>query len=87
MAYADLKDLSKRTAVDKVLHDEAPDITENRKYDEYLRGIASLVYNFFEKKLLVAVLKMKRFLIKNQLKNYTNQLLKNSIKKSTLTFY
>ena len=65
MAYADLKDLSKRTAVDKVLHDEAPDITENRKYDEYLRGIASLVDNFFEKKLLVAVLKMKRFLIKN----------------------
>ena len=65
MAYADLKDLSKRTAVDKVLHDKAFDITENRKYDEYLRGIASMVYNVFEKKLLVAVLKMTRFIIKN----------------------
>ena len=65
MAYADLKDLSKRTAVDKVLLDKAFDIAENRKYNEYLHGIASMVYKFFEKRLLVAVLKLKRFLIKN----------------------
>ena len=65
MAYADLKDLSKRTAVDKVLLDKAFDIAENRKDNEYLHGIASMVYKFFEKRLLVAVLKMKRFLIKN----------------------
>ena len=65
MAYGDLKDLSKRTAVDKVLLDKSFDIAENRKYNEYLHGIASMVYKFFEKRLLVVVLKMKRFLIKN----------------------
>ena len=37
--------------------------------------------NFFTKKLLVEHLKIKIFLIENQLKNYTNRLLKNSRKK------
>ena len=50
MVYGDLKDLSRRTASDKILHDKAFDIAKNRKYDEYQRGLASVVYKFFNKK-------------------------------------
>ena len=39
-----------------------------------------MVSKCFYKKLLAAILKMKLFLIKNQEKNYTNQLLENLIK-------
>ena len=49
-AYADHKDLIKRTGADKVLRDKAYDIASNPKYDGYQRGLASIVYNFFDKK-------------------------------------
>ena len=50
MAYGDFKDLNRGTATDKVLCDKAFNIAGNPKYDEYQRGIASMVYNFFDKK-------------------------------------
>ena len=50
MAYGDLKDMKRRTASDKVLRDKAFDIAKNPKYDGYLRGLASMVYKFFDKK-------------------------------------
>ena len=50
MAYGDFKDLSKITASDKVLRDKAFNITRNPKFDGYQRGLASMVYNFFDKK-------------------------------------
>ena len=34
---------------------------KNPKYDGYQRGLALMVYKFFDKKLLVVVLKMKFF--------------------------
>ena len=80
MAYGDFKDLNRRTAADKVLRDKAFNIAKDPKYDGYQRGLASMVYTFFDKKLLVVVLKLRIFLIKNQWKNYTNQLLENLIK-------
>ena len=49
-AYADHKDLINRTKADKVLRDKAYDIASNPKYDGYQRGLASMVYKFFEKK-------------------------------------
>ena len=49
-AYADHKDLINRTEADKVLRDKAYDIASNRKYDGYQRGLASMVYKFFDKK-------------------------------------
>ena len=49
-AYADHKDLINRTEVDKVLRDKAYDIASNPKYDGYQRGLASMVYKFFDKK-------------------------------------
>ena len=50
MAYGDVKDLARRTASDKVLRDKAFNIAKNPKYDGYQRGVASMVYNFFDKK-------------------------------------
>ena len=35
---------------DKVLGDKAFNITKNPKYEGYQRGLASKVYNFFDKK-------------------------------------
>ena len=49
MAYGDFKDLTRRTASDKILRDKTFDITKNPKYDGYQRGLASMVYKFFEK--------------------------------------
>ena len=49
-AYADHIDLINRTEADKVLRDKAYDIAGNSKYDGYQRGLASMVYKFFDKK-------------------------------------
>ena len=50
MPYEDFKDLAKRTAPGKVLMDKAFNIVKNPKYDRYQRGLASMVFNFFDKK-------------------------------------
>ena len=50
MAYGDLKDLARRTAPDKVLRNKAFNFAKNPKYDGYQRGLASMVYKFFDKK-------------------------------------
>ena len=50
MAYGDFKDLAWRTASDKSLRDKAFSIAKNPKYNGYQRGLASMVYNFFNKK-------------------------------------
>ena len=49
-AYADHKDLINRTEADKVLRDKVYYIASNPKYDGYQRGLASMVYKFFDKK-------------------------------------
>ena len=49
-AYADHNDLINRTKSDKVLRNKAYDIASNPEYDGYQRGLASMVYNFFDKK-------------------------------------
>ena len=50
MAYRDFKDLKRRTFSDRFLRDKAFNIAKNPKYDEYQRGLASMVYKFFDKK-------------------------------------
>ena len=50
MTYGDFKDLAKRTAADKVLRNKAFKIASDQKYDGYQRGLASMVYKFFDKK-------------------------------------
>ena len=56
MAYGDFKDLVRGTASDKVLRDKAFNIANNPKYDGYQRGLAVMVYNFFDKSQKVVVL-------------------------------
>ena len=50
MACRKSKDLIKRTQSDRVLKDKAFKIANNSNYDGYQRGLASMVYKFFNKK-------------------------------------
>ena len=50
MAHGYFKYLAKKTQSDKVLRDTSFEIASNPKYDEYQRGLASMVYKFFDKK-------------------------------------
>ena len=50
MAYGDFKNLARRTAFGKVLWDKAFNNSKNPKYDGYQRGLASMVYKFFDRK-------------------------------------
>ena len=87
MAYGDFKDLARRTASDKVLRDKAFNIAKNPKYDGYQRGLAYMVYKFFDKKsALLTDKSSKDGSVNNEIKqneqlveelHYTNQLLKN----------
>ena len=49
MAYGKSKDLAKRTQSDKVGRDKAFEIASDPEFDGYLRGLASMVYKFFDK--------------------------------------
>ena len=49
-AYGGFQDTARRTASDKVLRDKTFNINKNSKYHGYQRGLASMVYNFFDKK-------------------------------------
>ena len=50
MAYSKAKDLVRRSQSDKILRDKAFNIAIDPKYDGYQRGLASMVYRFFDKK-------------------------------------
>ena len=50
MAYGKSKDLRKGRQTDKVLKDKAFKIANNPNYDGYQKRLASMVYNFFDKK-------------------------------------
>ena len=43
VAYSDSKDLAKRFISDKILKDRDYEIAINSKYNEYQRGLASIV--------------------------------------------
>ena len=49
-AYSDSKDVPKRTISDKILKDRAYEIARNPRYDGYKRGLATMIYKFFDKK-------------------------------------
>ena len=50
MAYGKSKDLVERTQSDKVIRHKAFKIASNPKYDEYQRGLTSMVYTCSDKK-------------------------------------
>ena len=49
-AYSHSKDSIKKTVADKILRNKAFNIAKDPKYDGYQRGLASMVYKFFDKK-------------------------------------
>ena len=49
MAYGDFTDIARRTASDKVLKDKAFNSAKNPKCDGCQRGLASMIYKFFDK--------------------------------------
>ena len=55
-AYADHKDLINRTKSDNVLRYKAYDIASNPECDGYQRGLASMVYKFFDEKSMGSVI-------------------------------
>ena len=50
MAYEDFKVLTRRAASDTILCDKEFNIAKDPKYDQYQRGLASVVYKYFYKK-------------------------------------
>ena len=55
MAYGSFKNLASRTVCDKVLRNKAFNIAKNLYYDGHQRGLASMVYKFFEKKFCLQI--------------------------------
>ena len=49
MTYGYFKDLTRKTASDKILRDKAFCIARNPEHDGYQRGLDPMVYNFFDK--------------------------------------
>ena len=47
MVHGKLKDVAKRTQSDKVLRDKLFKTASDTKYDDYQRGLASMVFFFF----------------------------------------
>ena len=47
-AHSNCSDLTKRTISDKILKDRAYEIAINSKYDGYKKGMANIIYMFFE---------------------------------------
>ena len=65
MAYRDFKDLTRRTASDKILRDKAFNIAKNPKYDNIKGVLRQWSIKFLIKKYLVDQSKIKLCLIKN----------------------
>ena len=87
MAYGAFKDLPKRAASDKILCNKALNIANNPKYDGYQKGLASMVYKFFDKNTFALILqvvlpKAKSCKTKNQKRIIISQLLEISKNKN-----
>ena len=50
LAYGNFKDLTRRTASHKILHDKAFNIAKKLKYERDQKGLASMVYKCFDKR-------------------------------------
>ena len=50
LAYFDSNHLAKRAISDKIVGKRAYEIAINPKYNRYQRGLASVIYNFFDEK-------------------------------------
>ena len=62
MAYGDFKDLTRRTASDKILCDKALNIAKSPKCDGYQRVLTSMIYKLFDKKIFGSNVKNENML-------------------------
>ena len=53
MADGDSKDLIRRTASGRILHNKASYVAKNPKHDGYETGLGSIVYKTFDEKNLL----------------------------------
>ena len=49
MTWHSIKNLTRRTASDEKLGDKAFNTVKNPRHDEYRRGVALMVFKFFDK--------------------------------------
>ena len=78
MAHGDSKDLTRRTAFDKILHDKAFNIGENLKHDRYQKGLSLMVYKFFDKKASGSGINNKNMLNKAIIRKFNKRKVKSS---------
>ena len=74
MAYSKSKDVANRTQSDRLLIDKPFKIASDPKYDSCQRGLASMVYKFFDKKPSVL---LHSQIINSQM-NFIKRILENS---------
>ena len=61
-AYGKSKDLTKGTQSENVLRDNAFKIASDPKYNCYQKGLATMVYKFFDKNLVGVVLLLNKII-------------------------
>ena len=69
MAYSKSKDLAKRTQSDNVLRDKSFKIGSDPKQGGYQRGLASMVYKFFNKKFSGSRVNKPNYQLEDELHN------------------
>ena len=86
MAHGDFKDLNRRTIPNKVLRDKAFNIAKNPKNDGYQRGLASMVYNFLDKKTSSDAIKKEIIQNEELAKELHKSIIRKFEKRKVLTF-
>ena len=87
IVYGDFKNLNRSTAADKVLRDKAFNIAKFPKYDGYQRGLASMVYKFFDIKVSGGAVKNEIMSNKELAQELHKPTIRKFEKKSKLIFY
>ena len=80
MTFGDFKDLTRRKASEKILHDKAFNIAKSPKCDGYQRGLAWMDHKFFDKESSEGAVKNENMKNQELAEKYTNQLLQNLVK-------
>ena len=81
MAYGDFKNLTRRTAFDKMLHEKPFSIAKNPKCDWYQWTLASMIYWLFDKKTSVRAIKNENILNKELAEELYKPTIRNFSKK------
>ena len=87
MAYGDFKDLPRRTASDKVMRDKTFNIAKKLRYDGNQRGLASMLYKFFDKNPACSAVKNEIMQNEKLAQELYKIIIKNLKKKSVLNCY